>query len=152
MTLVGHYAFCWKHIYLSKLTMKIWMQIDLLLQRWKRSSMTPVSGNIRFMFILARVLCKGASKRQWGSDSFQCYILCTLRNEATIVTYCYLVFFHPSTPQPPYINWNYSDWVEWPFYVISLSLWSALQFRLLLKPVTHAPETGTVLDTCTCVG
>jgi len=55
MTLNGHFALCFKIHAFLKPTMKIWMKIDPYCQQQGCSTMTVVSGNIRFIRVFAGV-------------------------------------------------------------------------------------------------
>ena len=68
-----------KHVRLSKLTVKIWMKIDLYCQRQRCSPMTVVSGNIRFVPIFEGVPWREGVKQQWGNRKHGFSRLSTLR-------------------------------------------------------------------------
>jgi len=76
-----------KHMRVLEPTTKIWMKIHSYCQRRRCSSMTLVSGNIRFMWIFARFPWTGGVKRQWDNrkrrfSGFRIgrYVFGTLRN------------------------------------------------------------------------
>ena len=55
-----------KQMRLSEPTTKIYMKIDPYCQQQKCSSVTLVSGNIRFMLMFAEVPWRRGVKQQWG--------------------------------------------------------------------------------------
>ena len=102
---------------------KIWMKIDQYCQRQRRSAVTVVSGNIRFMRIFKWVPCR--LKRQWSNRkrrifwAFGRYVFGILGNEANIILYS---LFSPLSPFHGHQN-------TWPW--MTLSGHFTLKFSLL---------------------
>jgi len=105
-----------KHMRLKEPTTKIWIKKDPYYQRRRCS---PISDNIRFMWIFAGVPWRGGVKRQSKTSifsSFTPYFFGTLGNEANIIIWHYLVPCFISTDLKIHdVEWPWNP--EWLFYV-----------------------------------
>jgi len=98
-----------KHMRLSEPTIKIWMKIDPYYQRRRCSTVTIVSGNIKFMRIFTAVPWRRGASNDSGSHRkrrFSGIRTLRFRNFSKWGQYYYIVLFSPLSP----FQWFQNSW------------------------------------------
>jgi len=143
---------------LSEPTTKNWMKIDLYYQRQKCRPLTLVSRDIRFMWIFAGVLWRGASNDSGviGNVDFQAFWTLRLRHLRKWGQHYYTVLLSPLSPfQWPQNMWH---WMTLKCYLalnsVFAPVWLAETARLrkiiawkLIKIDTHCQQCKSLAGT-----
>ena len=99
-------------------TAQIWMKIDPYMQRQKRRPMTLVSGNIRYMGIIAGVPVGGGLKWEWGGWRLQFLAIWVATSSETSENKANNIIWRYATPCWPVTDCKMND-LEWPWMAIS---------------------------------